>query len=134
MRVGELEAELASIGGDKNGLASALAEAEATRLVRARLLQADQMKTRIQAEARSRMETAKIALKSAQDNSLIRSEEADRAKAAVETADEEARARVRAEEAARREKAEIDRIVQEADKPDNTFSRFGLTFFWQLAL
>jgi hypothetical protein len=90
-----------------------LAEAEATRLVRARLLQADQMKTRIQAEARSRMETAKIALKSAQDNSLIRSEEADRAKAAVETADEEARARVRAEEAARREKAEIDRIAKE---------------------
>ena len=96
-----------------------LAEAEATRLVRARLLQADQMKTRIQAEARSRMETAKIALKSAQDNSLIRSEEADRAKAAVETADEEARARVRAEEAARREKAEIDRIAVGASPPSN---------------
>ena len=30
MRVGELEAELAAIGGDKNGLAGALAEAEAT--------------------------------------------------------------------------------------------------------
>merc|ERR1740130_938299 len=65
------------------------------------------MKSRIQAEARSRMEAAKIALKSAQDNSLIRAE------AAVETADEEAKARVRAEEAARREKAEIDRIAKE---------------------
>ena len=31
MRVGELEAELAAIGGDKNGLAGALAEAEARR-------------------------------------------------------------------------------------------------------
>jgi len=90
-----------------------MAEAEATRLVRARLLQADQMKTRIQAEARSRMEAAKIALKSAQDNSFMRSEEADRAKAAVETADEEAKARVRAEDAARRERAEIDRIAKE---------------------
>ena len=98
---------------DEAERAAVLAEGEATRLVRARLLQADQMKSRIQAEARSRMEAAKIALKSAQDNSLIRAEEADRAKAAVETADEEAKARVRAEEAARREKAELDRIAKE---------------------
>merc|ERR1719149_264188 len=102
-----------SMLADAAGRAAVLAEGEATRLVRARLLQADQMKTRIQAEARSRMEAAKIALKSAQDNSAVRAEEADRAKAAVETADEEAKARVRAEDAARREKAELDRIAKE---------------------
>merc|ERR1740130_2295319 len=42
---------------DEAERAAVLAEGEATRLVRARLLQADQMKSRIQAEARSRMET-----------------------------------------------------------------------------